>query len=232
MANKSNLLYKIITIITLAVPLPLYLFLSATLFNITPDYTINHAKITELAIVSEIVDAEEYTYIITTNVEATFSGLVVFIPSEGTYGIMVDSKDIIKVNRNYYSAIKNEETNLYEMIDVKKFAIEQSQRAKFPVAFFVSVLGLLIVFAVVQGKMKWYKQYPRVSAFVGLLTGSVVLFLIDSVVGSLLNVFLIATVSWGVYCLEYLVAQGKVKELNAAKTENDLTMALKNALKK
>ena len=57
MANKSNLLYKIITIITLAVPLPLYLFLSATLFNITPDYTINHAKITELAIVSEIVDA-------------------------------------------------------------------------------------------------------------------------------------------------------------------------------
>ena len=78
---------------------------------------------------------EEYTYIITTNVEATFSGLVVFIPSEGTYGIMVDSKDIIKVNRNYYSAIKNEETNLYEMVDVKKFALSKAKEPSFLLRF-------------------------------------------------------------------------------------------------
>lgn len=231
MKNKGSLLYKIITTLTLALPLPIYMFLSATLFNLTPDYQIKNVMVEELTIISEVVEEETFNYLVTDNIEVVFDGMVVYVTSADKYGLVVTEDDIIKIDGNYYSCILNKDTQVYEMVDIKRFAIQETQRAKLPLAFFVSVLAVLIVVLVVQGKMKWHKKYPRVAVLIALLTGTVVLYLIDTIVGSMLSVFMVATVSWATYLIEYMVAQGKMNELNANKTESDLTTALKNALK-
>ena len=228
--SKGNTLYKIITTLTLALPLPIYMFLSATLFNISYDATIYADDTTNLQIVSMVEDEQDVHYILSDDPTIAFDGLVVYLPSESQYALQVGNDDIIKVGSDYVAIAKNE-ANVFVLQDIKKFAIQEKQKLNLPIAFFVSVLGVLIVFLVVSGKMKWYRTYPRLSAFVGLLTGSVVLFLIDTIVGSLFNVFMVATLSWGIYCIEYLVAQGKINEATAKKTESELTNALRRALK-
>lgn len=229
--KQGSLIYKIVTILTLGLPLPIYMFLSATLFNLTPDYQIKNVMIEELTVISEVVEEETYTYLVTDNIEVVFEGMVVYIQSHDKYGLRVDEEDIIKVDGNYYSCLLNKDTQAYELTDIKRFAIQETQRAKLPLAFFISVLAVLIVALVVQGKMKWHKKYPRIAVFIALLTGTVILYLIDTIVGSMLSVFMVATVSWGAYLLEYLVAQNKIKGETADKIENELTTALKNALK-
>lgn len=226
MKNKGSSLYKIITTLTLALPLPIYMFLSATLFSIKPDYRIDNALLSDLSIVVE----QDNMYITSNNLSVMYEGLVVYITGQDKYGLVVDNDDIIKIDDGYYSCILNEQ-GVFELKDIKEFTIQKTQQYNLPIAFFISVLAVLIVFLIVQGKMKWHKKYPRVAVMVALVTGTVVLYLIDTIVGSMLNVFMVATVSWGGYLVEYLVAQGKMNDLTANKVEADLTTALKNALK-
>ena len=73
MKTKGKLIYKIITTITLLVPLPIYLILSATLFNIVPDYTIDNVTIEEV----NVIEYEDYNFLYIENTEAIYSGVVV-----------------------------------------------------------------------------------------------------------------------------------------------------------
>jgi len=79
--------------------------------------------------------------------------------------------------------------------------------------------------------MQLYKKYPRVSALVALVTVTVLLFIINTVISNILNVFLIATVSWALYCIEYAVRNNMISGATADKQENDLISTLKEALK-
>lgn len=221
MSKKANLIYKIITIITLVVPLPVYMFLSATLFNIIPDYTINNVDVSEVM----TLELDEYTFIYTDNTEVIYDGVVVY--NEGNYGFYVDEEDIIKIDNDFYSY------NLEEngLIDIEKFEMQKQTSYKLPLTFFLSGFGVLIVVLVVQGKMQWYKKYPRLSAFVALLTGTVLLYILNTVIGNILNVFLIATISWAVYCLEYYAKNNLINTSVAEKESNDILSQLNTALK-
>ena len=215
MTAKSKLIYKIITAITLFAPVALYLFLSATLFNIIPDYRIKNVEIAE---VNTIV-YEEYNFVYTTNAQAVYDGVVV--QDSGYYGFYVDEDDILRVGNDYYN---------YELEDIKKLEVQKQTSYKLPMTFFISLIGIGIVVLVVNGKMDIYKKYPRISTLVALLTGTGVLFIINTIVGNLFNVFLIATASWAVYCLEYLVKNNAINKDKADKVENDLVSALKEAI--
>jgi hypothetical protein len=53
---------------------------------------------------------------------------------------------------------------------------------------------------------------------------------IDVLVSNLLFVFLIATISWGAYCIEYLIDKGLIDEETGKKAESETIKALKEAL--
>jgi len=212
--KKNKLIYKIITIITLAVPLPLYLFLSATLFNIDADVTFKNVDSEDL-IVNE-------TYIYTNNEDALYEGVFAFEDDE--YVFYYDNEDIIKVDDGFFSVREG------ELVDIKALEVQKELGYKLPMAFFISLTGVGIVFLVVSGKMQWYKKYPRISTLVALLTGTVVLLIIDTIVSNLLGVFMIASISWALYCLEYWVNNNFITEEEGKKAESDLVSSLKKAL--
>ena len=211
MTSKGKLLYKIITTITLLVPLPIYLFLSATLFNITPDYRIDNVTI------EEVISVDGFVY--TTNTEAVYDGVVIY--SNGNYGFVMDEDDILQVENSYYNG---------SLEDIKKLELQKQTGYKLPLAFFISLMGVGIVALIISGKMQLYKKYPRISTLIGLLTGTIILYVMNIIVSNIFNVFLIATVSWAVYCLEYMIKEGIINKDIAEKEENDLIETLKKAL--
>lgn len=221
MTKKGNLIYKIVSGLTLALPLPIYLFLSATLFNIVPDVTI-YTTIENV----EVIELEE-TYFITVLDNAAMNGHVEYV--DGKYGITIEESTIIKIDKQYYSYVEKDEVR--QLVDIKKFEMQKEQSYKIPMAFFISLFGVLIVAMIISGKMNWQKKHPRIAVMIALLTGTVVLFIIDTIVGGLLNVFIVATASWAIYCMEYMIVQGKINQQDAEKKESDILTALKAALK-
>jgi len=221
MSKKANLIYKIITMITLIAPLPVYMFLSATLFNIIPDYTINNVDASEVI----VVELDEYTFIYTDSAEAIYDGVVV--QNEGNYGFYVDEEDIIKIDKEFYSY--NIEENA--LIDVEKFEMQKQTSYKIPITVFITAIGVGIVFLIVQRKMEWYKKYPRISVLIALALGTAILYVLNTIIGNILNVFLIATIEWAVYLLEYMTKNNLISGTVAKKEENDILSQLNKALK-
>jgi len=211
---KKKTLYKLITILTLAVPLPLYLFLSATLFNVDADVSYKNVDSEDL-IVND-------TYIYTDKLNAVYEG--VFAQEDGEYVFYYDSEDIIKVDNGYFSVEDG------ALVDIKELAIQKEMGYKVPMAFVISAIGVGIVLLVVSGKMDIYKDYPRISTLVALVTGTLVLLVIDTIVSNLFGVFLIASISWALYCLEYWVNENFISEEESKKVESDLVKSLKDAL--
>lgn len=228
MENKNNkkgkIIYKLVTMFTLFVPLPLYLFLVATLFSINPDYII-YTNIDNVQVI-EYYEDEETTYFITTLNNATMDGVVEY--RDNKYGIIIDSEDIIKIDKNYYSYV--EKDNVMQLVDIRKFELQKQQSYKIPVSFFISLFGVLIVILIIQGKMQWHKKHPRLAAFISLLTITVVLYILNSIIGNILGVFVVATASWAIYCLEYLVYQGKIDNNEKEKKESEILKALKGLI--
>ncbi len=213
---------KILRILTLSLPLPIYLFLNAVLFSVTPDVVIN-AKIEDIQVMNYI---EEDVYFIYSKTDTTYNGGYVVL-YDGMIGAVIESDDIIKVGHVYYNYTENKE-GVMELVNLK--LIEKQQNYKIPVAFFISTLGVLIVALVVMGKMDIMKTYPRISTLIALSTGTVVLYIIDTIVSNLLGVFIVATVSWAIYCLEYTFDSGKITKTEKEKKTNDLLTLLKGAL--
>ena len=214
--KKSNLIYRILTIITLGAPLPIYLFLSATLFNINPDYEISN--ITSESVLVETVD--EYTFIYTNDTTAILNGAVV--QYEGEYGFYMDEDDILKLDNGYFNN---------KLEDIKTLEVNKQLSYKLPLTFFISLFGVGIVALIISGKLQWHKKYPRTAVLIALTTGTVILLILDTFIGSILNVFLVATASWAVYCLEYMVHENQLTQAQADKSESDVLTALKEALR-
>lgn len=217
--------HKFRVFLLLGIPLPLYLFLSATLFNITPTQKIIGAKIDEINLI--MVDGDGFVY--TDNQEAIMSGNVAYNEVLAKYGFYIDETSIIQVGFKYYGMVLEE--NQYVLTDITTMEIQRQQQYKLPLSFFISIASILIVILVVQGKMQWHKTYPRLETFIALLTGTVVLTIIKSIVGDIQYVFLIATTSWGMYCLEYLYYTNKITSKQLAKTQSTLVSELENRLK-
>lgn len=215
---KNRTLYKVIVAFTLIAPMTLYMFLSATLFNIDEDIRVDNVTSEELIITT----IEDGYFAYTDNEDVIFSGVVTRL--DGLYGFYVDEDTIIRLDDGYYIYEDN------ELVDIKATELQREQSYKIPMAFVISAIGVAIVVLVVMNKMQWYKKYPRLSALVALATGTLILWVIDVLVSNLLFVFLIATISWGAYCIEYLIDKGLIDEETGKKAESETIKALKEAL--
>lgn len=208
MTKKNKLIYKIITGLTLIAPMAIYLFLSATLFNVNADITVKNAT------VSDLIINEDFIY--TNNESVVYEGTITYY--EGEYGFFVDEDTIIKTDDGYFN---------HELEDIKATQLKQETSYKLPIAFVISALGVGIVFMVVSNKMQWYKKVPRLSALIGLATGTLILYMMDIVVSNLLYVFLVATISWALYCVEYMVKEGTLTDKESKKADSKLLATLR-----
>lgn len=196
----------------------------ATLFSITPDYIV-YTSIENVEVL-EFVEDENIVYFLTTKDNAKMDAVVEF--RNDKYGIIIEKDNIIKIGKDFYSYIMHEEK--MQLLDIKKFEIQKQQSYKIPLSFFISLFGVLIVVLIIQGKMKWHKKHPRAAVFVSLLTVTVILYILNTILGNILGVFIVATASWAIYCLEYLVYQGMLDEKDKDNKENEIIRALKGLM--
>ena len=224
MSKKGRLIYKLITSATIILPTSIYLILSATLFAVTPDVTV-YAEIDDISIFT--LGKGEYM-LYSENTAVSYSGVVIYNDSIQRHGVVVDTDDIVRVGRDYYSF--RDVNGVVGFHEITRREIRTTESYRVPLAVVISIVGGLIAFLIVQGKMNWHKDHPRAAAFVALLTATVILFIISVIVNNMLNVFIIATVSWGAYCLEYMAKENMITQQEADKADNDITTALKKAL--
>lgn len=213
--KKGNRLYKVISFLTLILPLPVYLFIMATVFSIKADYVVKNVDFDAV----NVVYYDTHSFIWVDDETAVIDGIVKFDSDVGAWGVEVFESDILKVGKKYYGLDKGE----LKDIEIKVF--KQEKKTKIPFVIFVSIFGVLIVALVISKKMQWQKKYPRIAVMLSLLVGTIILYAIDMVVGGLLGVFLVATITWGVYLIEYGINQGKIKKSDQMiKLEHELEM--------
>lgn len=212
---------KIISVLTLTVPLPLYLFISATVFGTVPDVTLN-AKMEDISVVEE-----DGNYYLTASAETEFKGGYVIF-KDGLITTVIEYDDVVKTKDGLTVFTKDKDG----LIGLQQMnLIEKELSYKLPMAFIVSAFGVLIVALVIMGKMGIAKQYPRIATLVALWVMALTFVIIDTIVRNLTGVFLVAALSWSVYCIEYMAFNGKMAGDEAKKKTDSLESTLRAMLK-
>lgn len=213
----KKIFYKILTAVTIVAPSLIYIFLSATLFNVKPTHKVELGKGADII----LVEYPDRVFYYSSSHDIKYYGNVEYNRERQIYGVYLFEGDLIQVNNELFVLEKNVDKQTLELNEISRFKIQTKDSVSLPIAFIISFIGVGIVSLVVGGKMNWFKKHKRLGVLISLALGTGVLYLINMVVGNLFNVFIIATVSWGIYYLEYLA-------LNNFKGDNEVD-ELKNA---
>lgn len=213
---KKKLLYRAVEWVTLVLPLSVYLLVMAFVFNIKADVYVNG----ELAQV-EVVRHFENNYIVALDDEVTFRGQVEKVGD--TYGLYINDTMIVKFKDGYF-------TYSDEWQNVKDKEIKAQASAKIPFSTAVSIFAIVIVGLVVFNKMQFQKKYPRVATFLALFFGTLILLGIHLIIGEILYVFVIATISWLAYMIEHAIFENNLTQEQGKKATSELTNVLSNVL--
>ncbi len=215
---KKKLIYKIISGLTLVLPLSVYLIVMATVFRISHHARIyaNHNEVT-------LVERIGSQYILVDENVGDFSARGQW--RDGEILISIAENEIFLFNDGYFTLINA------EWADADKAAAKENTTWKLPFTVGVIIFGILIVALVISGKMEFHKKFPRVATLISLGLGTLILTGISLIVNNLADVFLIATLSWAVYMIEHAIYKGvvsgeKVKEIKSV-LDNELDDALK-----
>lgn len=239
MKNKK-LLYKIVSALTLALPVSITLVVSAIWSKPTPDLVVLFDSV---EVVQKVEDLErhfvieirnEKLYIDNSKGATNVSYLNIdFTPNEkakNEFGI----KSIEMKKTAYIRFITDDFDKVVEK-DGKLQAVSNiniQTGNKLSLAFIISVVATLIVVAIISGKMEFQKKYPKTAVFIALLSGTIILYVIDMIIGSMLTVFVVATISWGLYCIENYYFYNTIETIdkNNRSRESELIEALRKAL--
>lgn len=212
--EKKKLLFKIIGAMTLALPISITLVVSAIWSKPTPDYviTFNDALAVDLETINEkvvitehddnnkalAIDFDEFTFY---NIDFTY------------YDKIIDGKYIVK-DKSYIRFLSDDFDNVLEIIDGKNEQgdpfikldkvshINIQTGNKLSLSLIVSVIATLVVVGIISGKMKLHRKYPKSATFIALLSATIIIGVINAIIGSIFTVFVVATISWGAYCIE------------------------------
>ena len=207
--KKKKLLFKIIGAMTLALPISITLVVSAIWSKPTPDYviTFNDALAVDLETSNEkvvitehddknkalVIAFDEFTFY---NIDFTY------------YDKIIDGKYIVK-NKSYIRFLSDDFDNVLEIIDGDPFIkldkvshINIQTGNKLSLSLIVSIIATLVVVGIISGKMKLHRKYPKSATFIALLSATIIIGVIKAIIGSIFTVFVVATISWGAYCLE------------------------------
>jgi len=228
MTKKGSIIYKIITLLTLILPSSIYLIVFASIKKqVEPDIYLD-----------TVYTGYSYPYefngnIVYFNTFNTIDGANVInnanYQAEGylayQYRIELGHNQVIDINgakyvyRSANNSIVEFDTSL--LVD----EINTQNNVKISISVVLSLVAIAIAGIVIAGKMKVLKNHPRIATALSLIIGTGVLLLINWISGSFLNVFIVITASWLVYCIEYSIAHRGIT------AKQDLVEALKGVLK-
>lgn len=224
MKKKSNVLYQLLVGATFLIPTGIYLFLSATIFNIQIDYKVYGDKDTGF----EVVYREDTAFVYSNRGTINFDGEVTYSPELGTYGIRLELDEVMTFNNDYF--VLERVDGVLGLNDVKRFALQKKEGVSLPITVIISILGVGIAFLVAKGKFKWLKEKPEIALFLSLLTGTIILYVINLFVSNIFNVFLILTASSFLYLIENKIHYAGVEDKSVDQAKQDLIEALKKGL--
>lgn len=222
MTKKQTIIYKIIISATLILPISLYIFFTSLLVKVEPNIVTN-AKINDLT----IVYIEDGVFIYDDLKTHYIDGHVVYNESVGAYGVYVDNEIILKAKDGYFSY----DVESGALKDVTRREMNLQKGTKIPLSVMFSIFATLLVALIIGGKMEWQKKKPRLAAFIALLTTTIILYIINSIIGGMLGVFVMATISWGLYSIEYLYAQSLITKEKKEESESKIMITLREAFK-
>lgn len=226
MTAKASRIYKIISALTLLLPMSVYLFVSSLITRIEYDYEVN-VKMAELS----VVELEQEAFIYDTTTKALINGIVRYNDDLATYGVYLDDSTVLKAKDGYYTYTQDKD-GLWQITNVKSAEIAVQRGWKIPLTFIINVLGVFIVLMVVSGKMGWQKEHPRLAVLIALITGTLVLAVVNVIVSNLLGVFIVASISWGLYYLEWLWKNNKITTKDKTNIEASLLREIKEKIGK
>lgn len=220
--------YNLLVGITLTLPMSIYLILVATVFQVKADYFI-YGTIEQVMVVED-----DFLYAHALVEDVRFNGNVEW--HDGEYALKFTQDDIVKIDKGFYQyktdyEIKKDEPLFTGWVNVKLFEMKKQQSYKIPLAVVFSLLGVLIAALVISGKMQWQKKKPRLATFLALLTGTLILLVLNTMIGSILGVFGVATASFGLYCIEYLIQNSKITEKDSARAKSELENILQETMR-
>lgn len=242
--STKKLLYKIVSSLTLVLPISITLVVSAIYSKPIPNVVILFESATP---VEKIADIETHFVIIQDDkyleIDNSRGAMEVqYLNNDFTLNKNVSEFDGIKkltlksgsymrfITDDFDEIVEKDKQN--KLVAVSIFNVETGN--KLSLAFIVSILSTLIVVAIISGKMQLQKKYPKTAVFIALLSGTIVLSVINAIIGNILAVFIVATVSWGLYCLEhyyfYNVIDNQI-EAEGKATFSKLAEQLANELK-
>ncbi len=221
--KNSKLLEKVIKSLTLILPIPIYLFIMATIYNIHEDVNIQ-AQFDTIS----VIHVEDEHFITSTDENAKYEGVVEI--NDGKVGVFIHDNYIIKINKDYYGYKYNEKEDTWALEDIKKFEIRKKQSYNIPLVVFISIAGGLMAAGIISGKMQLYKTKPRLATFIALLTTTVILYIINTFVANILGIFIVITATWGTYSLEYLYFDNKDTGKKQEDKESELIRKLREGL--
>lgn len=218
-------LVRLLQATTMTIPLLVYIWLSATLFNVKVDVVMEMTG-------TNIHQEHHYeelgrVFIYTINSDAKYIGGVVEFNSDvRQYGVYLKDGGVIKINKDFYGINYNEETKKLEMVEFSAFKISQKESVSFPVSVFISALTILIVVLVVGGKMKWFMKHKKLGVLISLSLGTVVLYGINLIVSNMFTVFWMSTILWVIVMIEDAVFLGLKKDSDVDSLKDDLVKLL------
>jgi len=217
---KSKILYKLLTTLTLILPISLFMIISA----ITGQTYDAEVFVENDAVIEFSAYDEGY---VVYSIKASYNGYVT--PYNKEYALYIDENDIIKVDNDYFTPYFNQDTQQYELTNINDLPVEPQKTTRWAVSI-ASIVALGIVALIIGGKMDLLKKHPRISALVSLVVLTAILYGLNSIISDMLSVFAIATVSWAGYCMEYAINNNILSSKEAEKTQTDLLNGLKGLL--
>lgn len=210
--EKKKLLFRIIGAMTLALPISITLVVSAIWSKPTPDYvvTFSDALAVDLETINEKVVVEQHDE---KNIALaiTLDDFTFFNTDFTYYDKIIDGKYIVK-DKSYIRFLSDDFDKVLEIVKIEHgepiFKLDKVSHIniqtgnKLSLSFIVSVIATLIVVGIISGKMKLHRKYPKSATFIALLSSTILLGVLNAIIGNILTVFIVATISWGAYCLE------------------------------
>lgn len=210
MKKKSLTVYNIISSLTLILPITVYLILMATIFKIQPDMVMS-AEFDNV-----IIEEYENNYLIYSDLDTTFKGGNVIYHNDMIKAV-ISKKDIVKLDNGFYQI-----NDKGVLADVSKKEVENTRASYITFTVVVGLVASLIVILIIKGKMEWHKKYKRTAVLISLVLGTVILYVMDLIVGHFFWVFLVFTLSWIAYMIEYGFYKGKIDEVTRDKLREEI----------
>lgn len=194
--------YKLLVLLTFLLPISSY-FLYSAFTGTSFDYIVY----------GDTYNVQEYEdgYVIYGDI--SFNGYA--IEYNNSYAMYFEDGDILKIDSDYFTIYENELQN------VNDIPIETNNSSKIAISI-ASIVAIGIVALIIIKKMDLLKTYPRASVMISLIVGTLILWGISTIVNDMLTVYVIATSSWAIYCIEYLVQQGKLSQAEAEKLQSEI----------